>query len=123
VFPQHVRCAMAPLANSMQMRVVMQAPINSETHIELLQMVDHPNAGPLGRYKLRALTGQKHQLRVHMAMLGLPLYGERMYPVFHPPDDPPDYTHPLRLLAQQLMFTCPLSGATHTFRSQRQLML
>ena len=33
---------------------------------------------PWARYELRPLTGQRHQLRVHMAALGMPILGDRI---------------------------------------------
>jgi tRNA pseudouridine32 synthase/23S rRNA pseudouridine746 synthase len=76
--------------------------------------------GPWARYLLQPLTGQRHQLRVHMAALGLPLLGDQIYPVLGPEgqDDP---ANPLRLLAQRIEFVDPFSGALRRFESARTL--
>ena len=88
---------------------------NSETHIEVLQV-----QGNLARYALSPVTGKKHQLRVHMNALGLPILNDRMYPPT--PDTPADdFTRPLQLLAKSVAFTDPVTGQTRQFDSQRTL--
>ena len=55
---------------------------------------------------------------------GLPLRGDRLYPVLWPepaPGAPPDYSHPLQLLAREIAFTDPLTGAPRCFTSRRRL--
>ncbi|WRL49209.1 pseudouridine synthase [Luteimonas sp. R10] len=68
------------------------------------------------RYALEPVTGRKHQLRVHMAVLGAPILGDPLYPVLCEPmaDDP---AAPLRLLAKSLAFTDPLDGRERRFES------
>ncbi len=72
------------------------------------------------RYQLEPVTGQRHQLRVHMAALGLPLVGDGIYPVLTP-EGSADYAQPLQLLAQAIAFTCPVSGRALRFESRRVL--
>ena len=92
-------------------------PANSETHIELLEV-----SGPQARYRLSPVTGKKHQLRVHMHALGLPIINDRLYPPVQPtPDD--DYRYPLQLLAQAIRFDDPITGQTRHFTSRRRLDL
>ena len=104
----------------MQMHEVVGPP-NAETRIELLQ-----RAGTRALYRLTPRTGCKHQLRAHMNALGLPIVGDRIYPVLWPepaPDAVPDYREPLRLLARSIEFTDPLSGLPRRFESRRRLAL
>ena len=90
---------------------------NSETHIDLLEV-----SGALARYHLSPVTGKKHQLRVHMYALGLPIVNDRMYPPLDPtPDD--DYRLPLQLLAQSIAFDDPVTGQARYFQSARRLHL
>ena len=78
--------------------------------------------GPVWRYRLRPETGRKHQLRVHMAMLGAPIEGDDLYPqLMLRPDETVEA--PLQLLAQGLAFDDPLSGEPRRFSSQRRLCL
>ncbi|MDE2401170.1 MAG: RluA family pseudouridine synthase [Burkholderiales bacterium] len=88
---------------------------NAETSIDVIEV-----KGDLARYSLRPVTGQKHQLRVHMAALGVPILNDRMYPHLHP-DAAPDYTRPLQLLARSIAFLDPVTGQARHFASQRQL--
>lgn len=86
---------------------------NSETHVELLEQ-----RGPWARYRLTPVTGKRHQLRVHMNALGLPIAGDQLYPnVLHGPDDVEDFSEPLRLLAKSLAFTDPVTGEARRFDS------
>ena len=93
--------------------------VNAETWIGLLQRLG-PD-GALARYELRPSTGQKHQLRVHMNGLGLPLLGDRIYPHLLPQETEPDYSHPLQLLARDLSFIDPITRQDRQFTSRRTL--
>ena len=84
---------------------------NSWTEIAPLDV-----SGEWARYALRPHTGHRHQLRVHMAALGLPIAGDGIYPVLTP-EAAPDYTRPLQLLAQAIAFTDPISGKAQRFES------
>ena len=76
--------------------------------------------GAWARYRLEPVTGKRHQLRVHMAALGLPLCGDGLYPRVNDPA-PGDYSNPLQLLARALAFTDPVTGEPRRFESHRQL--
>ena len=90
---------------------------NSETSIDVLEI-----NGDLARYALSPVTGKKHQLRVHMNALGIPIRNDRMYPpVEVTPDD--DYALPLQLLAKSIAFTDPLTGQARRFESRFSLAL
>lgn len=83
---------------------------NAETRVELLS--------PDGLYRLTPRTGRTHQLRVHMASLGVPIDGDPLYPdVVDVAAD--DFSTPLRLLAQRIEFTDPLTGVRREFVSRR----
>ncbi len=87
---------------------------NSETRIELLERRDG-----LAKYRLSPSTGRKHQLRAHMAALGVPISNDPWYPFVQV--DKEDYSRPLQLLAREITFIDPLSGEQRCFTSQRQL--
>lgn len=92
---------------------------NSQTHMQ----VDEVSAdGRWARYRLSPVTGKRHQLRVHMAALGLPLRNDPFYPVVN---DPPegDYSRPLQLLARSLAFVDPLTQQPRFFESGQRLRL
>ncbi|HEY2794964.1 MAG TPA: pseudouridine synthase [Micromonosporaceae bacterium] len=95
----------------------VDGPVNAETRVELLEHRDG-----LARYRLFPLTGRTHQLRLHLAGLGIPILGDDFYPVLtEKPLD--DFTNPLRLLASTVEFTDPVSGERRVFRSGRSLSL
>lgn len=101
-----------------RMREVAGTP-NSETQVRLLQV-----QGEQALYQLEPLTGKRHQLRVHMMSLGLPLLGDQFYPqVLRGPDEPEDYQQPLQLLARSIAFTDPITGDGRYWVSQRSLCL
>jgi len=89
---------------------------NSETLIDVLQI-----RGERALYGLSPVTGKKHQLRVHMNALGLPICNDRMYPpVEATPED--DHARPLQLLARSIAFTDPLTGQPRKFVSRLSLL-
>jgi tRNA pseudouridine32 synthase / 23S rRNA pseudouridine746 synthase len=90
---------------------------NSETRIGVMEQ-----RGDWARYALEPVSGKRHQLRVHMNALGLPIVGDQLYPtVLHGPDEAEDFANPLRLLARGIAFTDPVTGAPRAFQSQRVL--
>ena len=100
-----------------RMGEVSHRTANSETTIHWLEQ-----QGPWARYRLLPHTGKRHQLRVHMMALGLPIAGDQLYPqVLHGPDDEEDFAHPLSLLAQAIAFTDPVTGEARRFESRRRL--
>lgn len=88
---------------------------NAVTEIELLEQ-----CGDNARYRLRPLTGKRHQLRVHMAALGLPILGDRIYPRLLPQGGD-EAGNPLRLLAESISFCDPMTGEQRQFASRQQL--
>jgi tRNA pseudouridine32 synthase/23S rRNA pseudouridine746 synthase len=90
---------------------------NSETHITCTE-----HRGPWALYALRPISGKRHQLRVHMNALGLPLLGDQFYPtVLRAPGEEEDFAEPLRLLAKHIAFTDPVTGLTRAFVSEQSL--
>ena len=92
---------------------------NSETRIECVQ-----REGERALYRLFPVSGKRHQLRVHMHGLGLPIEGDQFYPVVRRgPDEAEDFAHPLQLLARGIAFSDPVTGQLREFESTRQLTL
>ncbi len=104
-------------AHFMQM---MEVPgsANAQTRISL-----HRRLGSLAEYRLEPLTGARHQLRVHMAALGAPILGDRLYPRLwrQEEDEAAGFTAPLQLLARHIAFDDPVTGQARSFESSRQL--
>jgi tRNA pseudouridine32 synthase/23S rRNA pseudouridine746 synthase len=93
----------------------VEGPVNAITDMDVLEV-----RGTLARYTLSPVSGKRHQLRVHMAALGLPIVGDGLYPVLTP-EGQIDYDNPLRLLAKSVEFTDPLTGELRRFESLRHL--
>jgi tRNA pseudouridine32 synthase/23S rRNA pseudouridine746 synthase len=92
---------------------------NSETRIGLLKV-----EGKRALYQLEPISGKRHQLRVHMMALGLPLEGDQFYPtVLREPDADEDFSNPLQLLAKRVRFTDPVTGELREFHSALRLSI
>jgi tRNA pseudouridine32 synthase/23S rRNA pseudouridine746 synthase len=100
--------------------------IKQRSRLQAYEEPGEPNAETLiehlgdGLYRLSPRTGRTHQLRVHMASLGLPIFGDPLYPkaIDVAPDD---FASPLQLLAQRLEFDDPLGGCRREFVSTRKV--
>ncbi len=91
---------------------------NSETWIDCVERTSQA----LARYILKPVTGQRHQLRVHMNALGLPILGDRFYPhVKYLASEKDPLDQPLQLLAKTIAFLDPLTGTPRKFTSNLKL--
>ena len=101
----------------MQMQEVSGTP-NSVTNISVIETINNWSL-----YLLEPITGKKHQLRVHMNSLGLPIQGDQIYPQLNDYVIPSqrDYHSPLQLCAKRLSFQDPMTGKEHFFESNMQL--
>lgn len=116
----HASC-LAPDEHFMRMKEVV-GEANSQTHLEIIREL----TPALALYRLRPITGRKHQLRVHCAALAIAIVNDPMYPTFLPEparDAPEDFSKPLQLLARAVEFSDPITGAARAFASSRQLEL
>ena len=87
---------------------------NSSTLIEWLEALPQRRV----RLRLQPHTGLRHQLRVHLHALGMPIVGDRFYPhVLHSDKDAENYQNPLQLLAKRLTFIDPITRQLRQFDS------
>ena len=107
------RSRMQESAAAFMQSIEVAGEVNAETRIELQEQL----ADGMARYALHPSTGQRHQLRVHMNALGLPIVGDSIYPTLLPQQDAADFGRPLQLLAKELSFVDPLSGRQRHFES------
>ena len=110
-FPRRVVDRIEKRRGSLQAEVVTGEP-NAETLIELVE-----TRGRFARYRLTPLTGKTHQLRVHMAGVGLPILGDSLYPTVQDVEAD-DFTAPLQLIARRLCFIDPVDQTPRDFTSR-----
>ncbi len=67
------------------------------------------------KLNVRITTGRKHQVRIHLASIKLPIIGDRQH------GNPLDQRD-LQLCAYSLGFTCPLSGAEKFYQADQALL-
>ena len=77
--------------------------------------------GELSLYQLKPITGRKHQLRVHLAALGMPIVNDSFYPHLQA-DQKEDFSRPLKLLAKSIAFIDPITKQSRYFESQLSLI-
>lgn len=115
-FPRVVRSRIVKEHGVMTAREEPGEP-NSETRIDLVDA-----SGTRGLYRLHPITGKTHQLRIHLASLGIPIHGDPYYPNYTS-TPAGDFSTPLQLLAASLEFVDPLSGVERRFVSPVRLHL
>lgn len=122
-FPAVVRNRMTKSRSYLLAEVIDGEP-NAETRIELLRTFDGgTHDGGVARralYRLEPHTGKTHQLRVHMASLGLGIVNDAFYPELLD-KAPDDYSKPLQLLARGIRFIDPISKQPVEYQSRLEL--
>jgi tRNA pseudouridine32 synthase/23S rRNA pseudouridine746 synthase len=122
-FPVVVRNRMTKSRSYLLAEVIDGEP-NAETRIDLLRTFDGGTrlggAQRLGHYRLEPHSGKTHQLRVHMASLGLGILHDPFYPELLD-KAPDDYARPLQLLARGIRFVDPITKKPVEYRSRLQL--
>ncbi len=113
-YPLTVRTRLVPSEPFFLMREAA-GEANAETRVCLLEQ-----RGEVSLYELQPITGKKHQLRVQMMGLGMPLLNDALYPVVQP-ENAVDYAKPLQLLAKRLTFIDPIAGVERVFESGQEL--
>lgn len=116
-FPVTLRNHLRKERGVLRGEVVPGEPVNAETLIELESV-----SQDLGSYRLTPRTGRTHQLRVHMAALGIPIVNDPLYPELRDVGVD-DFSSPLQLLASELAFVDPVDGRSRRFVSARSMPL
>jgi tRNA pseudouridine32 synthase/23S rRNA pseudouridine746 synthase len=90
---------------------------NARSHIRVIEV-----QGGRARLLLTPISGKKHQLRLHLSGLGLPIEGDKFYPTLQPAAAD-DFRRPLQLLAKSVEFPDPHSGHQLRLDTGRSLSL
>lgn len=114
-FPLVYRNHIQKLRGELKVRVDDERDPNAETLIEVMSA-----DSSVVHTELRPHSGKMHQLRVHLAALGLGILNDPFYPELTG-EKPDDLDRPLQLLARELHFVDPLSGEERVFVSRRTL--
>ena len=114
-YPFHIRSRLERGEPFFLTKTVAGEP-NAHTMIELIE-----NNGAFSLYRLTPVTGKKHQLRMHMASLGMPLLNDNFYPTVKTQGSS-DFTKPLQLLAKSIAFIDPITQQARRFDSQLRLI-
>ncbi|MEE1622681.1 pseudouridine synthase [Zafaria sp. J156] len=121
-FPLVYRNRMTKVKGTLR-AIVEDGEANAETLVEPLRTGvsrgTHAGTGVV-HFRLRPHTGKTHQLRVHLAALGLGILNDPFYPVLLD-QAPDDHERPLQLLARSIAFTDPLTGRPARFASRLRL--
>lgn len=108
--------------------VEVDGPANAVTHFSPLRAQPwtieggrhHDDGQTWAALRLTPVTGQTHQLRVHLNAMGTPIRWDPLYPRILD-RDPADVSHPLQLLARSLRIHHPVTGQPMEFTSGRAL--
>lgn len=95
----------------------VEGEVNSRTQIDVIEHND-----VWARYALSPISGKRHQLRVHMAALGMPLLNDCFYPQVRAVAKN-DFSRPLQLLAKSINFIDPFDFKEKYFCSSCSLHL
>lgn len=91
--------------------------VNAITEIHYLKTTELQD---FSHYQLHPVTGKKHQLRVHLCELGMPILNDNLYPIAKEVGTT-DFNKPLKLLAKSIEFIDPISQHPQIFHSQLSL--
>ncbi|MFI7580016.1 pseudouridine synthase [Kocuria kalidii] len=95
-------------------------PVNARTVVEQAGPAFPDPEGTWARYTVRPETGRTHQIRVHLAGLGVPVRNDPLYPRVRPSgSEDPD--RPLQLLARRIALVHPVTGERLVLESRRAL--
>lgn len=103
--------------------LIEQGEPNAESLIELLSTgtsAGHFAGMQVAKFRLSPHSGKTHQLRVHLAALGLGILNDPFYPTLLDLAAD-DYARPLQLLARSISFIDPITGQPVSYASELKL--
>ena len=91
-------------------RIKVEHDIDGRSAVSYFSCLKYDDERERSLLDVRIETGRKHQIRKHIAMLGYPIVGDRLYGIDHDED--------LQLCAYYLSFVCPLTNKQMSFSIQ-----
>lgn len=93
-----------------QTELRIDQPIDHKPALSHVRLLDTRSGPERSLLEIRIETGRKHQIRRHLAGIGLPIVGDRLYG-----DDRGEDRDDLMLTAVSLRFVCPVSGCERCY--------
>jgi 23S rRNA pseudouridine1911/1915/1917 synthase len=104
---------MQTIQNPRDLKNIRGKPLDAITHVLSVKSVARQNSIPLLDLRIEIETGVMHQIRVHLASIGLPIVGDPLYaPASSSPDSLGAIAPPLLLLHHERLELPLRSGTT-----------
>lgn len=81
----------------------IDSPIDDKSTISHISLINHDQSANQSLVAIKIETGRKHQIRKHLASIGFPIIGDRLY------GNAKENDENLQLSAYELSFTCPIN--------------
>ncbi len=88
----------------------IKQPIDNKSAISHVSLIDYDDKNDISLLEIRIETGRKHQIRKHLASIGFPIIGDRLYGVAKEGDAN------LQLTAAELSFDCPFDNTKKRYK-------
>ncbi len=85
-------------------------PIDDKTAVSHISLINYDKDKHLSLLEIDIETGRKHQIRKHLASIGMPIIGDRLY------GDAREEDIDLQLSSYKLCFECPITGSRKEYR-------
>lgn len=88
----------------------IDSPIDDKTAISHVSLINYDEGNNQSLVEVKIDTGRKHQIRKHLASIGFPIVGDRLY------NENSSFEMDLQLTAYQLKFKCPVTQQDRNYQ-------